>query len=216
MLVKDRMTVNPITIKSDMLVSDALDLMWEKAIHHLPVVDHMGQLIGIVSEKDLLNAFPSSITSSILWKTRKLLRVLKVKKVMAQKLIAISEDDTLEEAAIVMFSCKIGGLPVIRGKSLVGIITKTDLYQVFLKMLGARSPGVRITVLVPNVKGTMAMIAKAIVNAGGNIVGFGTSEAAHADEGLWMCVFKVQGVARDKLLDTVKPLVHMVTDVRTQ
>jgi acetoin utilization protein AcuB len=210
------MTANPTTIQSDMLVSDALDLMRKKSIHHLPVVDDMSQLTGIVSEKDLLNAFSSSITSSILWKTRKLLRVLKVKKVMAQKLITITEDDTLEEAAIVMFSCKIGGLPVIRRKSLIGIITKTDLYQVFLKMLGTRSPGVRITVLVPNVKGTMAMIAKAIVNAGGNIVGFGASEAIHNDEGLWDCVLKVQGVTRDKLLDTVKPLVNLVTDVRIQ
>lgn len=216
MLVRDRMTANPTTIKSGMLVSDALDLMRKKSIHHLPVVDDMSQLTGIVSEKDLLNAFPSSITSSILWKTRKLLRVLKVKKVMAQKLITITEDDTLEEAAIVMFSCKIGGLPVIRRKSLVGIITKTDLYQIFLKMLGARSSGVRITVLVPNVKGTMAMIAKAIVNAGGNIVGFATSEATNNDEGLWECVFKVQGVPRGRLMDTVKPLVHIVTDVRIQ
>jgi acetoin utilization protein AcuB len=115
-----------------------------------------------------------------------------------------------------MVSYKIGGLPVVQGKNLAGIITETDLFKVFLNLLGGRRPGVRITVLIPNVKGTIAQISKAIFNAGGNIVGLGTIESPKTDNEMWECVFKVQGVSQAQLMDIVGPVVHEITDIRSQ
>lgn len=216
MLVRDRMTPDPITITCEIPASDALELMRMKKIRRLPVLNKTGGLIGIVSEKDLLYASPSPVTSLTVWEIRELMHMLTVKKVMTQKLVTIPEDATLEEAAVLMISNKIGGLPVLQGNRLTGIITETDLFKVFLNLLGGRRPGVRITVLIPNVKGTIAQISKAIFNAGGNIVGLGTIEFPKTDNEAWECVFKVQGVSRVQLMDTVRPVVHEITDIRSQ
>lgn len=216
MLVRDRMTTHPVVIHDDTAVADALKLMRTNAIRHLPVVNQEGQLTGVVSEKDLVGAFPSPMAPLIARKISEFLHVLKVKKVMTPKVVTIPEDATIEEAAILMFSCHISGLPVMRGKTLVGIITATDLYKVFLSLLGARSPGARITVLVRDAKGTIARITEAIFKAGGTIVGLGTSEFAKSDDRLRECVFKVQGIPAAQLVDAVGPLVHQVTDLRQQ
>ena len=154
------------------------------------------------------------MASLIARKIRERLRVLRVKKVMTQKVVTIPEDATIEEAAILMFSCNISSLPVMREKNVVGIITATDLYKVFLSLLGARRPGARITVLARDDKGTIARIAQAIFKAGGTIVGLGTGESANSDDRLRECVFKVQGIPAAQLADIVRPLVQQVTDIR--
>jgi acetoin utilization protein AcuB len=92
MLVRDRMTPNPITITSEMPVSDALELMREKKVRRLPVLNKAGGLIGIVSEKDILYASPSPVTSLSVWELRTLMHMLTVKKVMTQKLVTIAGD----------------------------------------------------------------------------------------------------------------------------
>jgi acetoin utilization protein AcuB len=69
---------------------------------------------------------------------------------------------------------RISGLPVMRGEQLVGIITETDLFKVFLEMLGAREKGVRLTVEVPDQKGMLASITAAIAALGGDIVSLST------------------------------------------
>jgi acetoin utilization protein AcuB len=57
---------------------------------------------------------------------------------------------------------------------LVGIITETDLFKIFLEMLGGREPGIRLTVRMPNVAGELAKLTKVIHEAGGNILALGT------------------------------------------
>ncbi len=214
MLVREYMTANPITISPDASVPDALRLMREKKVRRLPVVDGHGKLVGIVSDKDLLHASPSPATSLAVWEITDLLGKLKVEKVMTRDVIIVTEETPLEEAARIMTDKKIGGLPVMQSAKLVGIITETDLFKILLQLLGGRRPGVRVTVAVPGVKGTLAKITGAISGAGGDIVGLGVSEVSSSGKPHWEIMFKVQGAPKDKLVEAMRPTVNQVMDVR--
>lgn len=214
MFVRERMSPNPVTITTDTSVSDALRLMRERKVRRLPILDTRGQLVGIVSDSDLLYASPSPATSLSVWEIHDLLYRLTVDKVMTRDVITVTEDTPLEEAARVMVDKKVGGLPVMRGKNLVGIITETDLFKAFLALLGARRNGVRVTVLIPDVKGSVAKIASAVTATGGNFVGLAMSDPTPTTGPDWEITFKVQDVPMDKLVEAVKPTVHTIVDAR--
>lgn len=212
MLVGKRMTPNPFTVTPETSVRDALQLMREKKIRRLPVVDDKGQLVGIVAEKDLLYASPSPVTSLNVWEIHELMYKLKVGKVMTVRVITVGEDQPVEDAARLMEDANIGGLPVMRGKQLVGIITESDLFKAFLQFLGGRRPGVRVTAVIPNKKGTFAKITTAVFNAGGDIVGFGSADTADGTHS--EITLKVQDVPQDKLIQAIRPVVDEIIDVR--
>jgi acetoin utilization protein AcuB len=214
MLVRQIMTKKPITIRTDISVSDALDLMHEKKVHRLPVLDTKGRLVGIVAEGDLLYASPSPATSLNVWEIHSLLAKLKVDKVMTRKLIIVADDTTVEEAAQIMVEKKIGGLPVVCEKKLVGIVTETDLFKVFISMLGGHRQGVRVTASIPGVKGTFAKIATAIFKNGGDIVGLGFNDVSDVPQEDWEMVIKVQGITKANLVTVLKPLVKKIKDAR--
>jgi acetoin utilization protein AcuB len=214
MLVRKRMTPNPITVSPDTSVSDGMALMREKKVRRLPVLDSHGQLVGIVSDSDLLYASPSPATSLSVWEIHDLLYKLKIDKVMTRDVITVTEDTPLEEAARIMADRRIGGLPVMADKKLVGIITETDVFKAFVGQLGARRTGVRVSVSVPEAKGTMAKLANAIASVGGNIVGVGLSDPIPSAGEDWEITVKVQDVPKDKLVDAIRPVVHKILDVR--
>jgi acetoin utilization protein AcuB len=215
MLVRERMTPNPITITPDRSVPDALRLMRQKKVRRLPVLDGRGELIGIVSDKDLLYVAPSPATTLAIWEIPELLAKLEVERVMTREVVTVSEDAPLEEAARIMVDSRVGGLPVMRGKTLVGIITETDLFKVFLELLGGRRSGVRVTVSTSGAKGTVARTTSAIFGVGGDIVGLGVNEVKGAAAGTqWHITLKVQDVPRDRLVEAVRPVVNEILDVR--
>lgn len=214
MLVRELMTPKPIVVSPDTTVPDALHLMRDRKVRRLPVVDSHGRLVGIVSDKDLLYASPSPATTLAVWEIPDLLGRLKVEKVMTRDVITVSEDTPLEEAARIMTDSKIGGLPVMRGGELVGIITETDLFKSLLELLGGRRPGVRIAVAVPAVKGELSKITTAIFEVGGNIVGIGMKGILGSYGDTAEVVLKVQDVPQDKLVETLRPVVSEIMDVR--
>jgi acetoin utilization protein AcuB len=103
-----------------------------------------------------------------------LLSNLKVQELMTTDVITVTPDIPLEEAARIMADNKIGGLPVIEGDKLVGIITETDIFKLFLELLGAREQGLRLTIEVPERKGEIARLTTKIAQLGGNILALGT------------------------------------------
>lgn len=214
MLVRDQMTSAPITVPPDETVPDALNLMHEKKIRRLPVVDRRGRLVGIITDRDLLHASPSPATSLSVYELNYLLAKLTVDKVMARRVITVPDDSPLEDAARLMADKKIGGLPVLKDGGLVGVITETDVFRAFLELLGGRRTGVRITASSSGAKGTVAKIAGAIFGAGGNIVGLGFSELKGRTGPRWEVTVKVQDLARDRLVEAVKPTVDEILDVR--
>lgn len=212
MLVGRRMTHNPLTVRPDMPVTEAQALMRREKFHHLPVVDKERRLVGIVSEKDLLYAAPSPATSLSVYEISYLLSKLTVDKVMTRDVVTVTEDASLEDAARLMADRGVGGLPVVRGALVVGIITESDLFRVFIELFAAREKGVRVTMLIPEKKGELAEIASAIAREGGNILAFGSS---HGDDPTSvLCTIKVDGIPRDRLIDLLKPLVLQISDVR--
>jgi acetoin utilization protein AcuB len=188
--------------------------MRDRKVRRLPVLDRHGQLIGIVSDKDLLQASPSPATTLAVWEIPELLARLKVDRVMTREVVTMSEEAPVEEAARIMADRRIGGLPVMRGKTLVGIITETDLFKLFLQLLGGRRSGVRVTASISGARGTMAKLSSAIAGVGGNIVGLGVSEVGGAPDGDWEITVKVQDVPKERLIEAVMPVVHEILDVR--
>ncbi len=214
MLVKERMSHPVLTITPDVPVQEALARMRKDKVRRYPVVDKKGKLIGIVTDSDLMNASPSEATTLSVWEINYLLSRITVERVMTRDPITVTEDTTVEEAARIMADNKIGGLPVLRDNRLVGIITETDLFKIFLEMLGSRTAGVRVTVEVPDTPGKLHEITGAIYQLGGNISGMGavlgeTSETR-------TLTLKVTGVSLEALKAALQPLVEKIHDIREE
>jgi acetoin utilization protein AcuB len=213
MLVKERMSTRPILCAPDLPVSDALEQMKKEHIRRMPVVDKNGKLVGIVSDKDLLRASPSPVTSLSVWEITYLLSKLKVGDVMTKKVITVNEDTPIEDAARIMVDNKIGGLPVVNADfAVVGIITETDIFKTFLELIGARKPGVRITMYVKDRRGELARMAKAVADVGGNIVA--TVEVPGTDSTNYEVLWKVTEASKEAVVEALKPIVERIVDVR--
>ena len=212
MLVKDRMSHNPITVRSDTSLPDALEIMRQNKIRRLPVLDKGGKLVGIVSEKDLLYASPSPATTLSVWEITALVAKVKVAELMTKEVITVAEDCPIEEAARIMADNKIAGLPVMRGDKLIGIITETDLFKIFVELMGAREQGTRFALLVPEKKGILAAMAQTVAELGGNIVSLGTFLGEDPTNRL--LTIKVQDVDKDELWAKWQELGVQLEDVR--
>lgn len=170
MLVGERMTRNPVTILDTASIDDGLHMMRERKVRRLPVLNAAGHMVGIVSDKDLLHAAPSPATSLSVYELHYLLAKLTIKQVMSSPVISITPDTPIEGAARIMADNKIGGLPVVENGALVGIITETDIFKVLLELLGARTPGLRVTVKSRDAKGVLAQITRVLADMGAYIV----------------------------------------------
>ncbi len=146
MFVRNWMRENPITITPDTLVLDAKKIMKENGFRRLPVLDGR-KLVGIVTLNNLREAQPSAATSLSIHELNYLLAKMTVAEIMTREVITCSPDMTLEKAAIIGTRHRVGALPVMDEGRLVGIITESDIYRAFLKMLGAKNiPSTRVTV----------------------------------------------------------------------
>jgi acetoin utilization protein AcuB len=212
MLVRERMSTPVVSIPPETPVNEALSLMRQRGLERLPVVER-GRMVGIVTEKHLLLASPSPATSLSMWEINYLLSKLTVEKVMSRDLVTVGDDTPIEEAARIMADRRIGGLPVMHGDSLVGIITETDLFKLFLEFMGARERGVRATLLVKEEKGGLAHLARAIADAGGNIVAMGLFRGE--DAASRTATVKVGGVTAEALEKAIRPHALRVIDMRT-
>jgi acetoin utilization protein AcuB len=206
------MTRNPLTTRPDTTVPEALEVMRREKVRRFPVVDRKGKLVGIVAEKDLLYASPSPATSLSVWEINTLLAKLTVEEVMEKKVITVTEDVFLEDAARIMADNRIGSLPVVRNGGLVGIITETDLFKIFVELFAARQKGVRLTMLIPAAKGQLAKITGKVANLGGNILALGTFLGEDPSNAL--CTMKVEDVGKDDLVQALTPLVERIMDAK--
>ena len=135
-----------------------------------------------------------------------------VKHVMNKKVITVDADTPIEEAARIMADKKIGGLPVVDGDKVVGMITETDLFKVFLELMGARDKGIRVTATIDDKAGELAKITKAIAEAGGNFVSFGFFSGA--DASTKVLTFKAEGIKKDEIKRVLGNVVKKFWDVR--
>jgi len=141
-----------------------------------------------------------------------LLSKLTIDRIMTRKVVTVTEDTPLEEAARIMADNNFSGLPVMRGKELVGMITETNIFRIFLEMLGARRAGIRATISMPDTPGGLARLTTAIHEAGGNFISLGTFMGESPSEGV--VTFKVEGVKMEQLKKAIQPLVKKIIDIR--
>ena len=212
MLVGERMSRPVITVTADSPIMEAFDLLKRENIRRAPVIKG-GKLVGIISDHDLLNASPSQATTLSVYELPYLLGKIKVQDVMTTLVISVTEDTPIEEAARIMADNKLGGLPVLRDNQLVGMITETDLFKIFLELMGARNKGVRATILVEDKPGQLAKLTQAIANLGGNFIAFG--QFAGETPSNRLVTFKVSGLEETQVRDEIKPFAEKVIDLRT-
>ncbi len=211
MFVGERMSRPVITVSPDMPINDVMAMFRKENIRRAPVMKE-GKMVGIVSEHDLLNASPSSATTLSVWEMHYLISKVKVKNVMSKKVVTVSRDTTIEEAARIMADKKIGGMPVVDGNRVVGMITETDLFKIFLELMGARDKGIRVTATIEDKPGELARVTKAVADAGGNFVSFGFFSGEDASTKI--LTFKVEGIKKDEIRKLLGGVVKKFWDIR--
>ena len=134
MIVRELMTGAVITAPPWMPVLEARNLMLKERIRHLPVRAAGGELLGIVTDRDIRLNLPSQATSLSVWEINHLLFKLTVEEVMTQAVITVGPDRPARDAARLMVEHQIGALPVEDDRHLVGIVTETDFVRAFIRM----------------------------------------------------------------------------------
>lgn len=212
MIIARRMTKNPVTAYPEMNIQEAGALMKKEKVHRLPVLDRNHKLVGVISEKDILRAAPSLVSSLSTYEMNYLLEKLTVKKLMAKNPITITKDTLVEEAARIMVDQDLSCLPVLEDDKLIGIVSKSDLFKILLELFGARHYGIRISFLVEDKPGVIAHVSHALSERGLDIISFGTFMGTDASNAI--CTIKVQGGSVSQVLDIMKPHVMQIIDVR--
>ncbi len=210
MFVSAKMTKNPITVTPSTTILEARKIMTQEKIHRLPVVDS-GKLVGIITQKDILSATPSSASTLDMYELTYMLAKLKVKKVMQKEVITTTPNTPIEEAAIVMVDNNMSGLPVVEKGYVTGIITESDIFKTFIDMFSSRDAGIRVTILVPEKAGELHDITQAIVDAKGDLVTLLTFPGTQKDNRI--CLLKVRDLTQAQLEAILKPMVMEIRSI---
>lgn len=168
MLVGRRMRTSLITLTKDATLARARELLHTHRIRHLPVVEG-DRLLGILTDRDIRQASPSSAAGISPDRTAAFLAQIPVSEAMVKDVRTVSPYTTIEEAARLMIEHKIGCLPVTESDRLVGIITETDILGVLVDVMGIREPSTRIELTLPDRSGALADVTRIIKTHGVNI-----------------------------------------------
>ena len=140
MQVDALMTRDPVGVSPATPVLDARQLMQERRIRHLLVIEH-DRLVGIVTDRDIRLNLPSPATSLSVWEVNYLLGRLTVGEVMSKPVITVGPSRNAAEAARIMLQHAIGALPIVESGRPIGIVTETDMLRAFVEMV--EGPGGR-------------------------------------------------------------------------
>ncbi|MBW1648066.1 MAG: CBS domain-containing protein [Deltaproteobacteria bacterium] len=168
MFVHRSMTPRVITIGKEASLLEAKDLMRNKNIRHLPVVDEQQKLLGIITDRDIRGAMPlENVRLPDFCKKMEVASQLKVGDVMTPDPITIGPHDTIEDALLMFEQKKVGAFPVIDAEGrLKGIISVRDILRAFTNVLGIGQPGTLLCILVEEKVGQLKKIVDAITEEG--------------------------------------------------
>jgi len=174
MFVSDWMTKKVYAVEPEEYLSDALSVMKEQSIKHVPVVKG-GKLKGIISDRDIKEYSPSKATSLDIYELHYLLAKTRIKEMMNTKVITTTADTPVEEAAMLMLDSDIGCLPVLDSGNVVGIISDKDIFRSLVDITGVRHGGHRICVTIEDRPGSIKEVADIIRKYGFRLQGILTS-----------------------------------------
>ncbi|MGG2056065.1 acetoin utilization AcuB family protein [Lysinibacillus pakistanensis] len=156
MIVEEIMNDEPYTLAPTNTVLEALKLMREKKVRHLPVVDAEQHVLGVITERDIKEALPSSLRDE----PNSPVFNAKVEEIMIKNPLVGHPLDFVEEVALTFYESKVGCLPIVSGGKLVGIVTTTDLLYTYIELTGATEPGSKIEIRVTDTPGILFEITK--------------------------------------------------------
>jgi acetoin utilization protein AcuB len=207
------MTRDLATIEPDTLIAEAAALMAAKRVRRLPVVMRHAdgpRLAGIVSAKDILHAFPPDVNPFAVVGPDLRLNPATVAQIMSRRLHTAAPDMPIEEAAALMAEKKIGSLPVVHEGKLVGLITESDIFRVFVTFFTMSHGGARITFdLSQGSKDVFGFISRTALQRDVCVLSLITSH----QESLPVCVVRISGAAVESFLKDIWDSGHRVLHV---
>lgn len=166
MLVEEIMNTSIPTLTPSHTINDALQLLKEKRIRHIPIINSDKEVLGVVTDRDLKEATPSTLLSSHNLE----IYDLPLEKIMTRNPIIGHPLDFVEETASIFYDNRIGCLPIVSQGKLVGMITESDLLYKFIELTGSHQPGSQIEVRVPNKPGVLFEVSKVFYEQKTNVL----------------------------------------------
>ncbi len=139
--VRDFMTKDPVTLRQDDLLRQAVEIVMVRRIRHIPVLDDAAALVGIVTDRDVQGTLPSPLSAAAPEEYEALLETTPLSRIMTRNVITVGVDDLAAEAVETLLADRIDGLPVLEGGRLVGIFTVRDALRAYLEILRRVMPG---------------------------------------------------------------------------
>jgi acetoin utilization protein AcuB len=168
MLVRDIMQTHPVSATLETRLPHLLRLLQRRGFRHLPVLDS-GKLVGIISDRDLKQSMISAASMTEGRERDRLLDELTAGQIMARAVVTIGPTIGVDEAARLMATRKISALPVTEGDRLVGIVTETDVLQLFVRAMGVLEPSSRLDVILRDQTAGLGEVVRAVEEAGSRI-----------------------------------------------
>ncbi|WP_163150727.1 acetoin utilization AcuB family protein [Anoxybacillus sp. MB8] len=198
MIVEQMMKTDVIALKPSNTIADALNIVKQKNIRHLPIVDEEYHVIGIVTDRDLRDASPSIFHANehVEDLQKPLSTIMKTNVITGHPL------DFVEEVAALFYEHRISCMPIVKENKLVGIITESDLLYTLVQLTGAHQPGSQIEIKVPNRTGMLSEVASVFQKRNINI----SSVLVYPDqdEKYKVLVFRIQTMNPMAIIDDLK------------
>jgi len=210
MFVKNFMTREIITVDAGEKAGSALQLMREQGLRRMPVVNAGGEIVGMITDRRLLQALAVPVRRGEFRRSVETPPSLTVGALMALEVFSTAPDTLIEEAAALMAFQRVGSLVVMEDGKPIGIITETDMFRVFLRLLGGSEHGLRVTLRAPSFRGIQADIITDIARAGGNLINLANLTD---DQGILMA-FKVVDMTKEDLEAVLEELPVEDLDIR--
>jgi acetoin utilization protein AcuB len=198
MLVKNWMSKPAITIDADASMHDAIKLLKDHNIKMLPVMEK-GNLVGIVTDRDIKRASASDATSLEIHELLYLISKIKIREIMTKDPITVPQDYTVEETAEILLKHNISGVPVVdQFSDVIGTITQNDIFRILISLTGAEKRGIQFGVEVEDRPGSTKEVTDIIREYGGRMASILTSYNM-APEGYRRVYIRMYGIDRFKI-----------------
>jgi acetoin utilization protein AcuB len=168
MLVKDIMQTQVVSATPETRLPDLLRMLQRRGFRHVPVVDG-GRLVGIISDRDVKQAMSSAATSTEGRERDRLLDRLTAEQIMTRRVTTIGPMFGVEDAARLMVTRRISALPVTEADRLTGIVTETDVLNLFVRALGVLEPSSRLDVMLSDSESSLGEVVRAVEGVGARI-----------------------------------------------
>lgn len=205
MLVKNWMSKPPIAIDAKACLTDAIGLLRKHAISMLPVLED-GQLVGVVSDRDIKKASASDIGSLETHELLDLISRIKIKTIMTKNPVTVPYNFTIEETALKLLAHHISAVPVLNQvKQLIGVITKTDIFRALISLTGIHQKGAQFAFNLQDRSGSIQEITDMMRGYGAHISSILTSYD-RVKEGYRRMYIRIYGIDRPRLQRLIEVL----------